>query len=50
MKMAHLAVNRNQKMSEDRVILDPEKQAEEVKRRAEEDSKKTKEKMEATHQ
>lgn len=47
MKMAHLAVSNNQRMKEDRVILDPEKQAEEVKRRSEEESRKNREKMEA---
>ena len=36
MKMAHLAVNSKQQMKEDKVILDPAKQAEEVRKKNEE--------------
>ena len=47
MKIAHLAVTKNQVMKEDKVILDPIKQAEELKRRSEEDRKRVQEKWDA---
>ena len=37
MKIAHLAVTKNQHMEEDKVILDSVKQAEEIKKRKEEE-------------